>query len=108
MQYTLDLVGVLALLLQVVLPLVVALVTNSRTASSVKGILLLALTAVTQFLMLWYQDAQHKLNFEWKIVLFNVVIGFVVSVATYFGYWRGTQIRARLAAIGDPNVRPVR
>lgn len=103
LQYTLNGVGVLALLLQVVLPLVVALVTNSRWTSTAKGVMLLVLTAVTQFLTLWYQDRQNLIEFDWKTVLFNVVIAFIISVGSYFGLLRATALRQRLAAVGDKN-----
>jgi hypothetical protein len=102
-QYTLDLVGLLALLVQVVLPLVVGLVTSMRTHPGAKALLLLALTALTQLLTLWYQNASHHLDFAWKVVLFNIVIGFVISVGSHFGFWRpaGVSARAQAALTGS-------
>jgi hypothetical protein len=109
MLYTLNLVGILLLFINVVLPLLVALVTRSSTPSSVKGVLLLALSAVSVLLTQWYDSAQAGEVIDWKTTLYNAVIAFVIAVASYFGLWRPTQVRARLQAIGDPksNVRRV-
>ena len=105
-QYTLDLVGLLALLIQVALPLVVGLVTSMSTHPGAKGLLLLALTALTQFLTLWYQSAAGHLAWDWKVVLFNIVVGFVISVASHFGFWRPAGVSARAqAALSGPRRR---
>src|SRR5882724_2624100 len=101
-QYTLDRVGLLALLIQVALPLVVGLVTSMSTHPGAKALLLLALTSLTQFLTLWYQDASGHLTFAWKVVLFNIVVGFVISVGSHFGFWKpfGVSARAQAALTG--------
>lgn len=107
-QFTLNLVGVLALLVQVVLPVLVGLVTNMRTHPGAKALLLLAFTAVTQFLTLWYQAAHDVLHFDWKFVLWNVVIGFVLSVAAHFGVWKPTTVSAKAQAAFSGSAPPER
>jgi hypothetical protein len=106
-QFALNAVGVLAMLIQVVLPLLVALVTKWQTSGAVKGIILLVFTALTQFLTLWYQAASDTLPFDWKTVLFNIVVGFVISVSAYFGVLRTSQPRVALQSAangGTPDV----
>lgn len=89
-EYTPDLIGVLAILIQVALPLLVGLVTKLSTSSSFKAVLLLALTAVTQVLTAWYKATGAGEVFDWRTVLLNVVVWFGISVATHYGLWRPT------------------
>ena len=107
MIYTLNLVGVLTLLITVGLPLLVALVTKWSTSSPVKGVVLLALDAVATLLTMWYNDAQGGMRFEWKVAVFNAVIAYVISVTSYFGIWRKSALRVGLQSIGsDPATAP--
>jgi hypothetical protein len=105
-QFSLDAVGLLALAIQVVLPLLVGLVTRATTHPGAQALLLLVLTAVTQLLTLWYQDAQNHVAFDWKFTVFNVVVGFIISVGSHFGLWRPTTATAKVLAFpgraGDP------
>lgn len=101
-QYTLDLVGVLALVIQVALPLLVGLVTRMSTHPGAKALLLLALTALTQFFTLWYQHAHDGIPFAGRLIFFNVVLGFVISVVAHYGLWRPTTATARVQAAFSP------
>ena len=90
MPYTPDTAGILALVVQVFLPLIIGLVTKSSTPAGVKAVLLLALTAVTQFFTAWYQGSGSGEVFAWRLVAWNGAIGFGLSVITHFGLWRPT------------------
>lgn len=84
--------GIVALALQFLLPLLVGLLTKRSWPSSMKAILLLALTAVAQFLV-QLQDfwaGPDGSRFDWQSVAYAVLLGFVVSVATHFGLWQPT------------------
>lgn len=101
-DYTPDLAGVLALLLQFVLPLIVGLVTRPTTPGRVQAVLLLGLTAVAQFLTEWLDVARSEDGgaFDWRTVAWNVVLGFVIAVATHYGLWKPTGASARALAVG--------
>lgn len=97
-DYTPDLAGVLALVIQFVLPLLVGLVTTARVGAGVKAVLLLLLTAVTQLLTIWASDT---VSFDWRRVLWQVGVGFVISVAAHFGLWRPVGASAAVQAVGS-------
>jgi small basic protein len=101
-DYTPDLAGVLALLVQFVLPLIVGLVTRPSTPGRVQAVLLLALTAVTQFLTEWLDNvrAEDAGAFDWRTVAWNIVLGFVIAVATHYGLWRPTGATSKALAVG--------
>lgn len=94
-EYSPDLGGVLALVIQFILPLVVGLVTKVSTASSVKSVLLLALTALTQFVLSWQEAVEAAQTFDYGLVLWNVAVGFAISTAAHFGLYRGTGLTAK-------------
>jgi hypothetical protein len=50
----------------------------------VKAVLLGALTAVTNFLVLFSTAS------DWRLLAANTILGFAVSVAVYFGLWKPT------------------
>jgi hypothetical protein len=84
-NYHMSTLGLLAILVQVILPIVVAVVTRSTASAGTKAITLLALTGVTQFVSAWIDNFD---KFDWKDVLLNVLVGFLISVATHFGLWK--------------------
>lgn len=97
-DFTADLPGLLALCIQVVLPLLVGLV-GSRLSGGVKAVVLLALTAVTQLLVGWSDAVTSHHAFAWQALLLNVIVGFVVSVASHFGLWKPTTLSGRVQAL---------
>lgn len=97
-SFTADLPGLLAIAIQVVLPLLVGLV-GSRLAGGAKAVLLLALTAVNQFLVGWADAVNAHHGFAWQGLLLNVVVGFVVSVATHYGLWKASGVSAKVQAL---------
>lgn len=87
----LEKMNLLALFIQVVLPIFVGLVTKRSWPAGVKAVLLLLLTAATQFLTAW-QDTPDGTVFNWKTALYSTTIGFVIAVAIHFGLWKPTGV----------------
>lgn len=97
--------GLVALALQFLLPLLVGLLTKAGWPTRTKAILLLALTAVTQFLV-QLQDSLSGADgsrFDWQSVAYAIMIGFVVSVASHFGLWKptGATLVAQMTLVND-------
>lgn len=88
-DYTTDLQGLVGIAVQIVLPILVALVTKRQASSSLKAMVLLALTAVNQFGVAWLENFHH---FDVKFYAMNIVVGFVISVANHFGLWKPTGV----------------
>lgn len=87
MEYDVSALSALTILAQVILPIIVAMVTRTSAKAAVKAIALLALTAVTQLTSAWVDNFS---NFDLKSAGLSVLVGFVISVATYFGLWKPT------------------
>lgn len=80
--------AMIAIVVQVVIPLLVGLVTKmNEHPSALKSILMIVLTAANDFFTTWIATGNA---FDWKTYLFNLIIGIVVSVATYYGVWKPT------------------
>lgn len=88
--FTPDLAGMLALVIQFVLPLIVGIVTKRGWRAGVKAVLLLFLTAVNQLLTAWLDAVNSHVALDWKTVVWSIAVGFVISVAIHFGLWRPT------------------
>ena len=71
------------------LPIVVALVTNKFASSQVKSLTLLALTVVGGALTSIQASGG---SFELKPAITGAILSYVVSVATYYGLWKPTQV----------------
>ena len=78
----------LNLAVNVLLPIVVALVTSRAASGSVKAVTLLALSAVSGLLTSWLAAAEAGAPFDISQAGFTVVTGFVVAVAAHFGAWK--------------------
>jgi hypothetical protein len=98
----------ISLLLSFVLPLVVGLVTKASWSGGLKAVLLLALQAITQFLVSWQAADAGHLPFDWRGWLLAVGLGFVVSVASHFGLWKPTGVAASAQATGVADYSPPR
>ena len=97
MEYTSDVVGLLTILAQVVLPIVVAIVTKSSATGAWKAVTLLGLTALTQFVSQWVQGFG---SFDLPQAGLNAAVGFAVSVAAYYGLWKPTGTTPLAAQLG--------
>lgn len=96
--------GVLSALLTLVLPLLTALLVRQSWPSGVKGVTLLALSAVKVLLVGWYAAAVDGAVFDLAGAGTGVAVNFVVAVAVYFGLWRGTGVQR--SALNSGNVDP--
>jgi hypothetical protein len=81
-------VQVVSILIGTLIPILVALVTRSTAPAGVKAVVNLALSAVTAFLT----EYINSTNFVWQQALLTTVMTFVVSVATYYGLWKPTNV----------------
>ena len=81
---------ILSLAGQVVLPLLVGFVTKHSMPSGVKAVLLLLFTVVAQGIATALEATNTGASFEWKAWLYNIFLGFVVSVAVHYGLWKPT------------------
>lgn len=81
----------LALILQVLIPILVGLVTKASTKPSIKAGLLVVLTALNQFFVGWAAAGNH---FDWKTYLANIVIGAVISIAMHKGIMKPIGVAA--------------
>jgi hypothetical protein len=86
--FTMDRAGVLAFLIAFGLPVLVGLVTTRVTSSALKAWLLLALSAVGQFVAAVAQPG----SFSWKTAVWSALLSFVISVAIHFGLWKPTGV----------------
>lgn len=77
----------LTLVVTLVLPIVVGLVTKASTSPAIKSVLLLALSAATAIISnLLAVDGASDVG----PMVTSVLSTFVIAVASYFGFWRGT------------------
>jgi cell shape-determining protein MreD len=109
--FTLNTAGLLALLIQFVLPLLVGLVTRTTTSPAVKAVLLLLLSAAAQVLVAWADAVNHAQTLHWQQVLWSALVGFVLAVAAHFGLWKpvGATAVVQGSLVKDPAPRhPVR
>ncbi|WP_181778943.1 hypothetical protein [Pseudonocardia pini] len=74
--------------INVLLPILVAVVTARAAAGAVKALVLLGLSAVSGFLVSWLDALNAVLPFDWSQAGFTTVMGFVVAVAAHFGVWK--------------------
>jgi hypothetical protein len=72
----------------VILPIVVALITSRVADGAVKALVLLALAAVSGYLISWLDATNSGVAFDFSQASFTAVLGFVVAVASHFGLWK--------------------
>lgn len=97
LEYDYSTLGALTVFVQVILPIIVAVVVKTSASERVKAIVLLALTSVAQFSSAWVDNFDH---FNWRGYAVNVAIGFVISVASYFGLWNPTGVQNGASKLG--------
>lgn len=81
---------ILALVVQVLLPLLVGLVTKRSMPSGVKSLLLLFFTVCAQTITTALEALNSGAVFSWRALVMNIFVGFVVSVAIHYGLWKPT------------------
>jgi hypothetical protein len=103
MLFEMNTRGMVALAIQFLLPLLVGLVTKRSWPDGLKAVLLLALTALGQFLLAYQDSLGAGEHFVWQSWLWSTVVGFAIAVAVHFGLWKptGASATAQDAVIND-------
>lgn len=96
--------------INVVLPILVAILSSRLATGALKSVLLLALSAVTGYLISWLAAIDNAVPFDFSQASFTALLGFVVAVAAHFGFWKPAGVTGSDGAIqaaiprglGDP------
>lgn len=78
----------LNVLINVLLPIVVAVVTSRAADGSVKALVLLVLSAASGFLTSWWGAVDAGQAFDLSQAGFTAVTGLVIAIAAHFGVWK--------------------
>lgn len=81
----------LALLTGVIVPILVGLLTKLDASPALKSILNLGLTGLGTALA-----TASEVDWNWRIFLVNFGVGWAVSIASYYGFYRPTTISTRV------------
>lgn len=81
------------------LPTVVALVTARFASGGLKAVVLLALSAVSGFLVSWLDAYNTAVAFNFSQAGVTVLVGFAVAVLTHFGLFKPLAVTGRDGAI---------
>jgi len=105
MEFTFSLSGWIILqlfILPVLLPLAVGLVTKYTTSSSLKALLLLALSVITALLTEMLSAFQNGVeSFDLGLALLQAIVTFVIGVGFHFGLLKPTGLTDKAQAIGN-------
>jgi hypothetical protein len=85
-NYDVSAAGMVAILIQIVIPLVVSVITKTSGHVRVKAIAVIVLSGVTELLTIYASSD----TFDWKHYLLNTLVGIVISVVSYVGFWKPT------------------
>jgi uncharacterized membrane protein (DUF441 family) len=96
-----DLGGLLTLAITVLIPILVGFITKRGDPKRLKALILLALTFVSTFLQAWLGALQADVPFNWVVVLYNLVVNFVISVAVQRGLWRPSGVTDTVQDMGN-------
>lgn len=100
-EFDVDWLQVLGLIIGVVLPLVVALVTKLDTRPGLRAILLVALSIVINLLTEMLQALTDHSTYNLGTALTLALGSFVIGVATHYGLWKPTGTAEKLQAVGS-------
>jgi len=89
---TLTLAQLITSLVGIVLPILVAIVTNRVASGGAKAVTLLVLAAVSSFLTEWLVALNGGDAFDPVQAGYGVLMTFVVAVATHFGLWKPADV----------------
>jgi hypothetical protein len=95
-----DLGGLLGLLVTFVLPLAVGVLTKQSWGTGTKGTVLLLLSAIKSIVEAWLMAVNTGVDFEFVPTVYTTVVNFMIAVALYFGWYRGTPIQRAAAGAG--------
>lgn len=88
-----NLAGLLSLILNVVLPVVAALLMKQSWSTAVKGTVLLALSAVKAFVEAWIAANTAGQPFNLTGAVTSIAVVFGIAVLSYFGLLRNTSLQ---------------
>lgn len=98
-------VQLIQLIVSVLLPALVGIVTQSRTGSDVKAVLLVGLSIVAGILGELLNAWNAGVAFDLGSSLFAAVGTFVVAIGVHFGFWKPTGITTVLQTKVGPRHR---
>jgi hypothetical protein len=84
----------LALLTGIIVPLLVGLVTKINASAAIKAILNFGLTALGTALA-----TANQIDWNWKAFAINFGVGWAVSVASYYGFYKPTGVADKVADV---------
>lgn len=105
-KFGIDWPTIIQILVSTVLPIVVGLVTNWRTSSSTRAILLALLSVVTSGLTELLTALDAGVAFALGQWLVSAVVTFVIAVATHFGLWKPTGVSEAAISVGSSDPPP--
>jgi uncharacterized membrane protein YhaH (DUF805 family) len=94
-----NVVQILWVVVAFILPAIVALVTKRWADSGLKGLVLLALAALQGFFSELLDALITALPFEFKQIVWNTIVTFVVAVASHYGLLKPLHITGTNGAI---------
>lgn len=112
--YSLDAVGIITLLVSIVLPALVALVTQRLTSPGIKALTLLGLAVVTGFLSELASSLSTGSSYDLDAALLNWLAVFLIGALTHYGLLKPLNITgtngviAKAAPGGIGAVAPVK
>lgn len=80
----------LTLIINTLLPIVVALVTSRVAGGAVKALVLLVLSALSSYLVAILASVEAGTPIDWSQTTFTALVGLIVAVSTHFGVWKPT------------------
>lgn len=101
-QTVYDTATIITMLTGVFIPILVGVVTRLHASSGLKAVVNALLSAISGALTALLDTA----NINWRHVVVNILLTWIVSVATYYGLWKPTttaqvvQLKTRNIGIG--------
>jgi hypothetical protein len=95
---SITLAQLLTSLVGVVLPIIVAIVTDRVASGGVKAVVLLLLAALSSFLTEWLTALNASASFDFAQAGYGVLMTFVVAVAAHFGLWKPAAVTGEQGA----------
>jgi hypothetical protein len=108
---TVSIAQLITTVIGVLLPILVAVITDRAASGAAKAVTLLALAALSSFLTEWLVALNSAASFDWSQAAFGVLTTFIVAVATHFGLWKPVAWSGSDSAVAkvglDSSARPV-
>lgn len=92
--------GLLSLLVQIVLPLLAALLMKASWSTSTKAVILLLASALKSFLEAWAVAVAADTAFDLRGALINTLVVWGIAVAIHFGALKGSSIQRAAISSG--------